>query len=146
MFCYTLCIVKHYVSLSMFLCVTSCMRVCSVGKIAIGVVVFRSLNNGFWEDVSRIGNVGMTSILLIDVAVFRSHLLMIFWIQWNEKRGQITSGKLFEIWFNRVVNPFFLHTFVQNSLPCIDIRSSHHLSAVICMFHVGIHHDSFRNN
>lgn len=86
--------IKHYVSLSALLlfccCCCSCSGVVVVVvvvvvveyRIAFEVVVFRSLNNGFWED-ARIGNVGITSIRLIDVAFVRSHLLMIFLLRSN---------------------------------------------------------------
>lgn len=40
---------KHYVSLSSLLSISAVVR--SVVEIAIGVVVLRSLNNGFCEDV-----------------------------------------------------------------------------------------------
>lgn len=63
---------KHYASF----CVDSIVVVVSsVVEIAIAVVVFRSLNNGFCEDLSLIGN-GVIISTLIDVSVMlvRSHL------------------------------------------------------------------------
>lgn len=54
----------------------SIVVVCPVVETAIAVVVFRSLNNGFCEDVCVIDSGVITSTRLIDVSVMfeRSHL------------------------------------------------------------------------